>query len=683
LSQETSIRRLIAELRRRRVFRTAALYIVSTWLLLQVADVVFPALDIPERAIRFLLFAALLGFPAALVFGWFYDVGVHGIRRTGPADPSGEPVSLALRRTDFLILTALVVVVGAIVYNAVGNVVETPGQVQQVSRDGPPMVAVLPFVSKALEGESEFFAVGVHDDLLTQLAQLQSIRVISRTSVMEFKDTIRNIREIGRALGADAILEGGVQSAGNRIRINAQLIDARTDEHLWAQTYDRELSAVNIFDVQSEIARAISSAMRTTLTEQDSSQLAVVPTENMAAYRAYHRAMAIRDNDRSSLYDDPAYREALQEAVTLDPTFTRAWAELAGNLSFQNYFYERSPELTEQAEEAVERIRVLAPNSADHLMAQAYFTYYALKDYDRAFRLVSDAHDMVPSDTRLLELKTWIQRRLGDFEGRVETARLGRKLDPRDPQWAAGLVNTLGTLHRYDEVRAELENTEIYDASFEYWRKVLAFEDHGDWDQWISDQYALADEFGDFYREWQTWELHIAARDFEAAESMLPGIRGREDSEQPGLSPREAAMLMTFWMQGREVELQELLARVRPLVEKEMDANGYFKYRDLNLDMSLIESVEGNAEGSARYIRRWFAAPDMDWTTRSMESAYACQDLGMAGATAEAVRCIREAMDNPSTMIPFVEYHLPYYDPIRNEPEFAALVDEIDSSGTD
>lgn len=236
---ELPIARLIREMRRRRIFRTAALYIVGTWLVLQVADVIFPALDIPERAIRYLLGAALLGFPAALVFGWFYDVGVHGIRRALPAESPGEASSQSLRRSDFLILTALVGVVAAIIYNAVGSVVETPRTVHQVSREGPPMVAVLPFLSRNTAGESGSFASGVHDDLLTQLSKLQSIRVISRTSVMEYQNVARNIREIGAALGADAILEGGVQSAGDRIRINAQLIDAQTDAHLWAETYDR------------------------------------------------------------------------------------------------------------------------------------------------------------------------------------------------------------------------------------------------------------------------------------------------------------------------------------------------------------------------------------------------------------------------------------------------------------
>ena len=207
------VRRLFSELRRRRIFRTAAFYIVGTWLVLQVADVVFPAMDIPERAIRYLLVAALLGFPAALIFGWYYDIGAHGIRRTNPVGADELAAAQPLRRSDYLILTVFAGVAAFILYSAVGNVIESPRVVRDARSDGPPMVAVLPFASASLTSEGEFFANGVHDDLLTQLAKLESIRVISRTSVLEYRNTDKKIPEIGNELGANAILEGRVQIA--------------------------------------------------------------------------------------------------------------------------------------------------------------------------------------------------------------------------------------------------------------------------------------------------------------------------------------------------------------------------------------------------------------------------------------------------------------------------------------
>ena len=507
--------RLIGELQRRRVLRTAALYIVGAWLSMQVADVVFPALGISERALRFVLFGAILGFPVALVFGWFYDLGAHGIRRTEAADVDVSRGAQALRRTDYLILTALGAVVVAILYNAIGNVVEAPRDRWAQDQDRPPMLAVLPFVATNPAGESESFAAGVHDDLLTQLSKIQSIRVISRTSVMGYKDTVRNIREIGEALGADTILEGGVQSAGDRIRINAQLIDARTDEHLWAETYDRDLTLANIFEVQSDIARAITTAMRATLTEDDVSTLAAIPTENMAAYRAYHEAIELRDNHGRT--EDVIAK--LEEAVAIDPMFTRALAELVGSLSLLTFNrQEYESERIAQAEEALEKIRSLAPESADYVIAQAYYTYYTLQDYDRALQLILRAQEMVPSDARLFEVASLIQRRQGDFEGRIESLRRARELDPKEQRRVVALVQALVISHHYDEAQSAIESSGIEEYWLSFLSSLIRIKEHRDLGLWAQEVERLVEEFegtDDFYM-YDLWETNIATRDYAA-----------------------------------------------------------------------------------------------------------------------------------------------------------------------
>ena len=390
------------------------------------------------------------------------------------------------------------------------------------------MAGLFPSPAASIEGESEFFANGVHDDLLTQLAQLESLRVISRTSVLEYLDSSRNIREIGAALGADAILEGGVQSAAGRIRINAQLIDAGTDEHVWAQTYDRELTAVNIFEVQTEIARAIASAMHTTLTPQDVNQLAVIPTENMAAYRAFRRALEI--GAAQGIWKNEEYRQALQQAVELDPMFTRAMAELVGYLSFENFFHEEDPELVPKAEQLLERIRVLAANSADYLIAQSYYTYYTLKDFTRAYELIMRAEGMRPSDIRLLQVKTWIQRRLGDLEGRAESFRKLSQLDPRSPGPIISLVDDLIVSHRYDEARFVIDASGFDVYALAYWSNMLDLREHRNISRWAEDLEAIQKdhESGGFFwgdtdtsRLLDLWNAQIANQDFMRAEQLL------------------------------------------------------------------------------------------------------------------------------------------------------------------
>jgi TolB-like protein len=675
------VKRLLGELRRRRVFRTAALYIVGTWLVLQVADVVFPALDIPEHAIRYILVAAVLVFPAVLVFGWFFDVGAHGIHRTAPVREEQSAEAIPLRPADYVILLALLGVIGAVLYNTMGSVVEGPVITQEREREGPPVIAVLPFVSKSLEGESAFFATGVHDDLLTQLALIQSMRVISRTSVLEYKDTQKNIRVIGEELGADAVLEGGVQSAGGRIRINAQLIDAQTDEHLWAETYDRELTAENLFEVQTDIAHAIAAAMKATLTAEEVAKISAIPTDNMAAYRAYHRAMQILDMQGSFGEDD--LRLALEEAVELDPNFTRAWAELAGHLAFQNFWEEYRPEFVGRDEEIIEIIRKIAPGSADHLMAQSYFAYYTLKDFDLAHDFVSQAIELRPSDTRLYMLKTWIERRQGDFRARIETIREARALDPRDPKWTEMLANNLFLTHRYDEADEVLESTTFTGYDLESMRALLALRKHGDINRWVADVERLHKVYEQAASPDALHEAYLAQRDYEAAEGvlhLLPDDWSDANFDNPHLSERNNAEIVTYWLSGKDEELEASLRRARAQLDRSRSSDGSFEHEDLVTDEALVEAVAGNAELAERLVYRSFESLKSDRAALISFSPYGCRLFAIANATDAAVDCLRRIFTEPSSATPFLEPLMPEYDSIRNDPAFASLQSELASA---
>jgi len=668
------MKRLFIELRRRRVFRTAALYIVGAWLVLQVADVVFPALDIPDRAVRYVLLGAVLGFPAVLVFGWFFDVGADGISRTQPAGPGEAAASLPLRRVDYVLLVALLAVGAAIVYSMAGRVVEEPTLVRERAGDGPPMVAVLPFTAASLEGDSEFFATGVHDDLLTQLAQLESIRVISRTSVLEYKDTTLNIREIGAQLGADVILEGGVQSAGDRIRINAQLIDAYDDDHLWAQTYDRELTAANIFDVQTEIARAITTAMHTTLTPQDVSQLAIIPTENMAAYREFRRAVDIRNTQ--SVWKNEEYQEALERAIELDPTFTRAMADLVGHLTFTNFFHQVDTESIPRAEEVLEQIRILAPDSVDHLLAKFFYSYYTLKDYPQAYAIIQQAARLAPSDTRILDVTTWILRRLGDFEGRIEVIKKLMQLDPRSPLHVNNLVWNLVLTHQYDEAQVVFDATELEDYDLASFRNIISMRGHGDMSRLAADLEATLEMYASAARPMDIWETRIANRDFSGAEQALAELDTDESDIGVYISKQAIARIITYWFLGYEDRLSEILPATRAFLEQSRHSDGNLMNAGTYQLIALIDAAEGNREEAEKNIRLFLEDARQDMTNYSTYAAEACQILGMAGATTAAVDCLREAFSKPSTAHPFLEPFLPYYDPIRDEPAFVELLTE-------
>ena len=430
---------LLTELNRRNVFRAVLAYAVAGWLLVEVMELLTDAFEAPPWVLKVFIGAVLLGVLPVSIFSWVYEITPGGIRKDSAQEGAAGPG----RKLNIAVIIMLLIAIGLVLEQRFSrqDAVSPPAVVDQaVPPQGPPVLAVLPFVSKTSTRDEEVFAAGVHDDLLTQLAQLQSLRVISRTSVLEYRDTAKNIREIGQELGADAILEGGIQVVGTRARINLQLIDARADEHLWAKSFDRELQPTNMFDVQTDIASAVTAALRITLTEQDATRINALPTENMAAYRAYLRAMRIRDEPGK--YDASGFRRALEEAVSLDPGYARAWAELVGAISFGLFSAETSSdeyaEGVERVEKMLEKIRSLAPNSAEHLAAQTFYTYYVLKNYERAHQLAQQAHQLQPGDARLLELKSWIERRTGDYGAMTESLKLIRGLDPRNPRSSTG-----------------------------------------------------------------------------------------------------------------------------------------------------------------------------------------------------------------------------------------------------
>ncbi len=684
---------LFAELKRRNVLRLAAAYVVSAWLIIQVVETIFPAFGFGSAAIRIVVIVLAIGFVPVVVFAWAFELTPEGLKLDKDVDRSASITSTTGKKLDRVIMVILALALG---YFAFDKFVLDPARDQEIAeaareegRDeairgsvgsGKPMVAALPFASIGGGEDSDFFAAGVHDDLLTQMAQLQSIRVISRTSVMEYADTERNIREIGEALGADVILEGGVQSAGNRIRINAQLIDARTDAHLWAETFDRELTPANIFEVQTEIARAITSSLQATLTEHDDKVLDVIPTQNMAAYRAYHRAMEIERTDGSWMREQ--YREALEEAVALDPNFTRAWVDLVQYFTHANYFFEHDPELTTRAEEIIERLRTLAPGSADYLEAQSFYVYYVLKDYDRASELISAAHALRPSDTDILAVKTWIQRRQGDYEGRIETIRQIQELTPGDLTATGRLVNDLMMLHRYDEAAAEIEQAGSDSLELASWDSLLQLREHGDLARWSAEFMALGEKYPDDLRRDDMMTALLAARDFTAAEALYADMPEPDMSGEiidNAMVEKKLPLMLIDWFLDDEDRLKEAAAELQRLFDR-LYSGGGMSELGYTAQSSLVAAVLGDREKTTRLVDIYMRESRKDLTARALFLHESCRILGIAGAAVEAADCIRTGLAESSFVMPFLDPFLPHYDPVREHPAFVELLAELDDS---
>jgi len=303
-------------LRRRKVVQWGIVYVAGAWGLLQGLAYLSTLLHWPEQLQKLTGLALLIGLPIVLVLAWY-----HGDR--------GEQ---RVTRTELAIITLLFLVGGGIFwrYDRASESPPTAPDSQQAARPRAPSsapnksVAVLPFTNLAHDDDSVEFADGLHDDLLTQLAKIGQLKVISRTSMLEYRGTTKRIPQIARELGVASILEGGVQRSGHRIRLNVQLIDAATDEHLWAETYDRELTAENIFAIQSELASSIAGALKASLSPEERASVGRVLTTNLAALDAYRRSLTLLQRNLPGEMNQ-ADRDA-DEALWLDPKFAAAWA---------------------------------------------------------------------------------------------------------------------------------------------------------------------------------------------------------------------------------------------------------------------------------------------------------------------------------------------------------------------
>ena len=406
-----------AELKRRKVHRVAIAYAVAAWLLIQIATQVFPFFEIPNWTVRLVVLLLVLGFPIALTLSWIFDLTPQGIRRTEESDRS---------------LAALPV--GPV---AIRNIPEKS-------------IAVLPFENLSDDKENEYFAAGVHNDILSNLAKVADLKVISRTSVQQFKSGTRNLREIGLALGVAHILEGTARRAGNRIRVNAQLIDARSDAQLWGETFDREIT--DLFALQSELAQRISQELRANLSAREKTNLQTHPTRDILAYELFLRARELFHWAGSGYsYDKGADAlRLIDEAIKRDPQFALAYG-LASRLHSELFWfgYDKSASRLEKAKAAADAALELQPDLGEAHLAKAFYYYYGFRQYDVAQKHVTDAIRAIPNDADVLNTAGAIARRVGRWNEAASTLEQARDRDPRNLSVLWSLFESYLALHEY------------------------------------------------------------------------------------------------------------------------------------------------------------------------------------------------------------------------------------------
>ena len=416
-------------------------YLAVAWLLLQVVATVAPILESPDWVQRFALLLLVVGFPVALILAWAYELMPDGVRQDSGAE---RPAGSGRRPIDYLIVATLGIALAYFIGDKFfWSASLTPTRIEA-------SVAVLPFTNLTQEARNDPFTNGIHDDLLTHLSRIASLKTTSRTSVLQYKGSTKTIPEIAAELGVATVLDAGVQRVGDRVRINAQLIDAVADEHLWAEQYDRELTAANVFEIQSEIAKAIADQLQATLTPEEQQRLDHVPTQNIEALDAYFIGRTLlEERTVDSLEAGIQYFEAV---VELDPDFALGWSGLAdAYMLLPEYSSSANRQLVEdRARAAVERALEINPDIPE---VQATHAWYELRfyDWDGSEKIFRDALAVAPDNVNVLH---WLSHVLS-FQGRFDEALLHARhavaVEPASNMLRTNLAYILVDAGQFDE----------------------------------------------------------------------------------------------------------------------------------------------------------------------------------------------------------------------------------------
>ena len=442
-----------SELKRRNVYKVAIAYIVGGWALSQGIAQVFPVFDAPTWLIRLVVLLIIIGFPIALIFAWAFEITPEGVKRAEDVDVT-EPHTIHGAWIYVVIIGALI----SISLFFLGRY--TAPRSIGLGQVGKKSIAVLPFENFSSDKENAFFADGVQDDILTALSKVADLKVISRTSVMSYAaGANRNLREIAQALGVSHVVEGSVRRSDGKVRVSAQLIDARNDAHLWADSYDRDLA--DVFATESDIAKAIVEQLRAKLSASEKAAIEEQPTKDITAHDLYVRAKLLNESSSFNARRLEKLVEAaglLDQAVARDPDFLLAHCLLA-NTHGIIYFYglDHTPARIALAEAAVNAAARLRPDAGETHLARADLFYRCYLDYDRARSELKLAQRVLPNNAQVLALTSFIDRRQSRWDEAVGGLERALELDPRNWYYLQQISLSYHFLRRYDDEVAALD----------------------------------------------------------------------------------------------------------------------------------------------------------------------------------------------------------------------------------
>jgi len=450
---------VFSELKRRNVYKVAVAYAVVGWLVIQVSSTVLPTFHAPEWVVQTLVMLVALGFPIALVIAWAFELTPEGLKRA-------EDVDLPLAKRAKSHGWIYVVIIGALLSVALFFVGRYTAQSTGAPRQNASAarseaattaipqksIAVLPFENLSDDKNAAYFADGIQDEILTKLASIADLKVISRTSTAKYKSKPEDLKTVSQQLGVATVLEGSVQKAADKVRVNVQFIDARADSHLWAKTYDRDIQ--DIFAVESEVAQEIADSLQAKLSPAEATKLATAPTKDTAAYDLFLKGefeqRVANSNFRPESFDQAA--RWYKEAIARDPNFALAIAQLAICQLRRHWLTDPLSEAeVMEAGRLAKQALILAPDLPEAHVAVGLFHYYGFREYEQALTEFQRALELRPNYSLALQFIAFVHRRQGKWDRTLDELKKSIVQDPLDPYVQGGLAETYVFLRRWKE----------------------------------------------------------------------------------------------------------------------------------------------------------------------------------------------------------------------------------------
>ena len=655
------------ELKRRKVFRVAIAYVVAGWALAQGLAQVLPVFDIQNSVIRVVIALLLIGFPVALVLAWVFDVTPQGIKATPAIGGSG-----AHRRRNVMMLVATGIIISA----AAGFFLLPRAAARKIDKS----IAVLPFESLSDEKENAYFADGVQDDILTNLSKIGDLKVISRTSVMSYRGHTPNVREIGKALGVSTILEGSVRRAGNRVRVNVQLIDATTDEHLWASDYDRDLT--DVFAIQTDLAQKIANELQAKLSPSEKAQIENKPTQNAEAYLALIQArnLFMPEDFEKLKQAEQLYDRALQ----LDPNFALAAASYGQMEAWIYRNFDKTAARMQKGRALVQRALQLQPDLPEAHLALGYWYYYGDLDFDAALKEFEIAQRGLPNDAGAYLAIGAIQRRQGKWTESNASLEKAVSLNPNDTWSMQNLAINYEMQRKWVAANKILERAlAITPTAFgliEIKCKV-AIEERGDLslgEKFLNnvDASQLSPDIQGQIAAGRV-QMFILQRKFGEAVGIANKLPDAMLTTHPGsLCGKYTALGAAKKAMGDEAGAREALVKAKRFAEDDIKQTPDVASSHAGLAEAL--AWLGQKDAALAEIKRAqelqpeskdaFEGPQITQTAAEIHAIF--------GDAANAVALLDGLLQRPSPVTVAILKLNPVWDPIRNDPGFQALIDK-------